>query len=338
MGTVLCEDSRGPARGANILLQAPIDPKLRMLPPRGAFGGTTDLDGSFTISNVPPGEYYLITNYPGYISSEEYIFPGALSPEATGHTIPLPSFVQRITIVSGVAQHVELRLKRGGSISGYVTNSDGVPVPYVALTPKIKLSNGTFGDAATGASHTDSTGHYRVDSLADASYVILAGIAGDRNVPVFGGGSIGGSGSIIFAGAGMRPSKARVIAVTAPKEYAGVDITIPLTGVHEVGGAVTASDGHRINHGLVRLYPTGEPRFNLAAPLAADGTFSFHRIPVDSYTVLVEDASDWTMVPVDGAVRYEQPTLVQRYGTGSVEINVADSDLANVSLSVSPTQ
>jgi hypothetical protein len=338
-GIVLCEDSQLPAQGANILLQAPIDPKLRVLPSRGAYVATTNVDGSFTISNITPGEYYLITRYPGYIPSDEYIYPGALSREATGHTIPLPSFVQRVTIVSGSSRHVDLQLKRGGSISGSVMYSDGVPAQYVALTPKIKLSNGTFGDAvAAGAAHTDSTGHYRIDSLADASYIILAGIEGDTHVRVFGGGQIGGSGLIVFAGTGMRPSKARIISVTSPKEYAGVDIKIPLTGVHEVGGTVTASDGRRINHGLVRLYPTGEPRFNLATPLAADGTFSFHRVPADSYTVLVEDGSDWKMVPAHGVAGYEQPTLVQRYRASSIDINVGDSDITNVSLIIYPTQ
>ncbi|MDQ2949428.1 MAG: carboxypeptidase-like regulatory domain-containing protein [Acidobacteriota bacterium] len=272
---------------------------------------------------------------PGYISARDYL-ARRISPEWTGGLEQLPSFVERVKILSGGTGHVEIQVKRGGSISGSVTYSDGAPVPYVALTPKVKLSDGNIADTHTGASHTDSSGHYRIDGLLDGSYIILGGIEG-AIVPVFGGDQIGGSGLIIFGGDGMRPSKARVISVSGTHEYAGLDITIPLVGVHEVGGAVTASDGHRLNHGLVRLYPTGEPRFSLAAPLKADGTFSFHRIPADHYTIVVEDASDWRLDPKsDGGLHYEARTLVQRYGHASVNVSIAHSDLTNVSLVTSP--
>ena len=321
-GKVLCDDTRGPARRASVFLQPPIDPRARVLPPEGGFATITDLDGSFTISNVTPGVYYLITRYEGYISPDDYLFPGALSPQLSGKPVPLPPFVQLVAIVSGESKHVEIHLKRGGSISGAVTNSDGAPVPYVALTAKVKLSNGTFADLG-GASHTDRSGHYSIDGLPDASYIVLGAMAGGT-VPVFGGAAVGGSGLMIFAGGGMRPTKARVIAVTAPNTYEGVDITIPLTGTHSVSGDVKASDGHRVNDALIRLYPTGEPRFSLATPLAVDGTFSFQRVPPDSYTVHVEE--------------YEDRSFAKSLGNGSVDIKVADMDLPNVSLTVSPSR
>jgi hypothetical protein len=112
-----------------------------------------------------------------------------------------------------------------------------------------------------------------------------------------------------------------------------VNVTIPLTGVHEIAGTVSAPDGHRLNHGLVRLHPTGEPVFSLATPVTAEGTFSFHRIPADHFTISVEDASDMKMTPrTDGAVRYQQQTLVQRYAPGAIDINVTDSDLTSGNL------
>ena len=325
-GMVVCDDTRGPARSAYVYLQAPISRKARFVAPQEAFGGTTDADGAFTISNVTPGEYYVIVFFPGYISARDYLFPGAISADIQG---TLPSFVKRVSVVAGATEHVEIDLKRGGSISGTVTYSDGAPVPYVALTPKLKSKQGDFADLiGNGASHTDSLGHYRIDGLPDGSYVVLGGIEGAM-VPVFGGDQIGGSGSMIFAGGGMRPSKARVVAVSGAKEYTGVNITIPLSGVHEVSGAVAAEDGHRLNHGLVRLFPAGEPRFSLATPVEADGTFHFHRIPRDRYTIRVEDASDWKN---SGGVR----TLVQKYGSTSVDVDVAEGDVSGVLLTADP--
>src|ERR1017187_9823500 len=129
-GTVLCEDTHAPARQANVFLQAPISNKPgAFIPPGKAFVAPTGLDGSFTISNVTPGEYYVIVWYPGYISAREYIYPGALSIEVSAGREPLPSFVQRVTIASGATAPVKIELKRGGSISGSVSYSDGAQIP-----------------------------------------------------------------------------------------------------------------------------------------------------------------------------------------------------------------
>lgn len=181
---------------------------------------------------------------------------------------------------------------------------------------------------SAGASHTDSSGHYRIDGLPEGLYVIL-GSTGQ-----IGGSERGGSGLIIFAGSGLRPSKARTVAVKGSSDYAGVDIIIPLIGVREVSGIVTGPDGHRLNHGLVRLYPTGEPRFPLSTPVQADGTFSFHRIPQDRYTVLLEEATDMAVTPKSNGGL----TVIQKYGPVSADIEVANADLTDVKLVVAPVK
>jgi hypothetical protein len=147
-GRVLCEDTQGPARRAYVSLQAPIKQGV-FQPPGEAFGATTNLEGSFSISNVTPGEYYVVVTYPGYLSVKEYIFPGALSPELSGSREQLPPFVQRVAIVSGGNVDVEIQLKHGGSISGSVAYSDGAPVPDIAVNLVIKMSNGTFARVLT---------------------------------------------------------------------------------------------------------------------------------------------------------------------------------------------
>jgi hypothetical protein len=223
-----------------------------------------------------------------YLQSVTAYRPGSFS--LPGEVYGSTTEMDGVKIVQGGQATITIQLKRGASITGSVTYSDNTPVPNLALTPKLKLANGEFADMGVGASHTDSAGHYRIDGLPDGAYVLLGGIEGPM-VPVFGGDKLGGSGLIVFSGNGMRPSKARVVSVKAPNEYAGVDIAIPLVGVHEVSGRVTGTDGHRLNHGTVRLYPTGEPRFSLSTPVQADGTFRFNRIPQDAYTVLLEDSA-----------------------------------------------
>lgn len=303
-GKVLCEDTQGPARRAYISLRVPMKPGGYM--PSGGFGAQADLDGSFTISDVTPGEYYVVAVYPGYINANEYIFPNALSPELSGSREPLPPFVQRITVASRDTVNTEIRLMKGGSISGSVTYSNGAPIPNVALNAVVKMNNGTFGRFGSPA-HSDGAGKYRIDGLPDGSYALFSAVDSDVLTT--------------FAGGGARASKGRLVVVTSPNESEGVNITIPLTGGHEIAGIVSAPDGNRLNHALVRLYPTGEPFLSLATLLAADGTFSFHRVPPDSYTV---------------KCCFDEHTLVPT-GTGTVDVMVDDADIANVSVTVSPT-
>jgi hypothetical protein len=175
------------------------------VPPAEVFGATTGLDGSFAISNVAPGEYYIIATYPGYISAQEYIFPGALSPELSGSGEPLPPLVQRVSIASGDAVNADVRLKKGGAISGSVAYSDGAPIPYVALNPVVKMGNGDFGRVLNLA-HADSSGKYRIDGLPDGSHAVMAAVESGEMVTVFGGDKIGSSGLMKFAGGGLRPS------------------------------------------------------------------------------------------------------------------------------------
>ncbi len=333
-GRILCDDTQEPARRASVSLLARQIGRQPSSP--GAWlGATTELDGTYTVSNVPVGEYYVVVNHPGYISARDFVYPGALSPEIYSGGKPLPAFVKRVVVEPGITSRVDIGLERGGSISGSVNYSDGVPVPNVGLTPKLKLKDGGFTDVMVGASHTDSAGHYRIDGLPDGRYVVIGGVGEGPPVTVFGGDQVGGRNQIYFAGGGMRPSKARVVELSAPRDYTDADITIPLTAVYTVSGFVVAPDGHRLNHGLVRLYPTGEPRFSLATQVAADGTFGFYRISPDTYTIHVEDASDWAMVPTTiGNMSYQQRKMVRSYADRSLDIDVKTQDLANVTLIV----
>src|ERR1035437_2023897 len=150
-GTVLCDDTHGPTRRANVYLQSPTAYRPGTFSPPGeVFGATTGMDGSFLISSVAPGEYYVMVVYAGYISAREYVFPGALSPEVNRRTEPVPSFVQRVKIVPGGRANITIQLERGASITGSVTYGDDTPVPYLALTPKLKLANGEFASFSFG--------------------------------------------------------------------------------------------------------------------------------------------------------------------------------------------
>jgi hypothetical protein len=119
-GTILCDDTHGPARRASVHLEPPINSPVAFWASGKIFGAITEMDGSFTISAIAPGEYYVIAIYAGYISAKDYIFPGARSPELNRSSASMPSFVQRVRIVPGETVNVTIQLKRGASISGTI--------------------------------------------------------------------------------------------------------------------------------------------------------------------------------------------------------------------------
>ncbi len=157
-------------------------------------------------------------------------------------------------------------------------------------------------------------------------------------VPVFGGAEQGGDSFMIFSGSVFRPSKAHVVGIRPPGVLTAEDIIIPSNGLYDVTGTVvSAEDGHRLNQGLLRLYSTGEPRFSRAAPLAEDGSFHFHQVAPDTYTIALENGEDLHLVPrTEGNFSTQRAETLRRYRNATLDIKVLDSNVAGVSIRASP--
>jgi Carboxypeptidase regulatory-like domain len=117
------------------------------------FRSTTDEDGKYRITNVPPGTYEVIPASPTYVATEG-----------------------RKSLVVGKNETVEnfdIALERGGVITGKVTDADGRPVVeetvYVfAATTRQQLSY--FRNI-----RTDDRGIYRAYGVPAGSYTVSAG-------------------------------------------------------------------------------------------------------------------------------------------------------------------
>jgi len=291
-GTIRLQDTRGPAVGAFIsLLPAPSKLTLPEVGeyvvrdddlPQFELHATVGSNGSFEIGNIPPGEYAVMLYKPGYISQDPRISvaPPSMRP------------VQRLRIVAGQRKTVELELERGGSIEGHVTFTDGRPAHTgmqiaheIAVNVEAETEPGKFSRFG-GAAHTDSNGHYSIDSLPTGRYIVFAGIGG--NMVTTTRGRSWTSGRTVFAPSSVRASEAEIVDVQQSKSHAGVDIQVPTQGLHSVAGMVVDSSGKPVTEGLVRLYPKGEPDLSLAAPPGIHGEFLFTDLPDDEYTVRAE--------------------------------------------------
>jgi hypothetical protein len=312
-GTVYLADTGRPAEGAIVSLLPPqdrqgpvIDPKtgefvVKDQPHRGDFHAVVQSDGSFQIEGVRPGSYYVLTYLPGYLSQDDYIYPGALSPERDP-SAKQPAFVPRVEIVPGRVEHVILRLERGGQIEGTVRFSGGKSAQTgdgiaggIALSLEIRSREGEFIRSG-GAAHTDSDGHFHFEGLTAGSYVIFAALPGGTVTTKR--GSMGSGGEIVFCCNTVRASKARIIEVRGTERQDQVDIEIPSFGLHTLTGRVATMTGAVIDEGTVKLYPSGEPGLSRTTPIRTDGTFSFSDVPDEDYTVSVEFAGQVEFVGV----------------------------------------
>ena len=82
--------------------------------------GRSGLDGSFTIANVPPGEYYAVAKLGGYLLP---IAPVTTEKQAADVDAVMRD-VTRVTVTAKQTAEVNLELHRGGTISGRVQFED----------------------------------------------------------------------------------------------------------------------------------------------------------------------------------------------------------------------
>ncbi len=341
-GKVRLEDTAGPAVGAFVsLFSATPEPTVPEVgeyvmrdstAPQGLHARVAS-DGSFEIGSVPPGNYTVMLYDPGYIAQDPRIHVA----------LPSPRSPQKITILSGQRKSLELEMERGGSIEGRVTFVDGRPAhtglqvgAEIAVNVEVETEPGKFSQFG-GAAHTDSNGHYSIDSLPTGRYIVFTAFPG--NMVSTTRGRIGTSGRVIFAPSSVRASKARVVELQQPRSYAGVDIQVPMQGLHSVTGTIVDGYGNAISNGLIRLYPKGEPDLSMSAPPGTHGEFSFTDLPDDEYTVRVESYGESSFLGMTEdktgvrMLRHKAP-----FAPVSTEVTVSGSDPAALVLKVVPTQ
>jgi hypothetical protein len=186
-GTVTLGDSGQPVRGARVSLSGstrPPDPSatavtVPVTPTRGggpaqismgvSMGGLslsrsvlTDAQGNFTFGKLPAGQFTLS-------ASRNQLLPatyGQLRPNGQGTAIQL---------TDGQQMRANLRLARGGVVTGMVVGPDGDPQPYAQIRAlRYVMSNGIKRLQQMGGSSTDDRGMYRMSGLQPGDYIIGA--------------------------------------------------------------------------------------------------------------------------------------------------------------------
>ncbi len=326
-------------------------------------------DGTYLFNDVKPGTYYVHAMTKGYVDplSEFSADELASTDPAVRKRVAAAATIVTVTGMDGA--HADLRLERGGSISGRVLYDDGSPaVMWVVKTVKPAVAGEANPFAAMGldpsdvdlagiqaASTTDDLGYYRIAGLATGDYVVQARLttgAIQHASATHGLSMAGGAGGLgqmmglkltVYSGDVVRQGDAKLITVKAGQNVADYNLTLPLRTLHALGGTVRAkSDGHAVNAGRVVLSVMGadgkeDASMHLMTTVRADGTFHFDYVPGPAnYTVKVSGATDQTVTGMKKILGRDVPDLkvLRTYGPGSATVALGDSDVTDAVISV----
>jgi len=267
-----------------------------------AADGLTDRDGRFDLANLPAGTYTVSAVKPTYLRSAW----GEERPGGPGRRIPLAD--------GATISNIDIRLARGGVITGKVVDEFGDPIVDAQVVPmRYQFVQGARRLMPGGASAvTNDIGEYRVYGLAPGQYYVSATLrvfttsgspTADRvaYAPMF------------YPGTG-NAAEAQRLTIAPGQTIAAINLTLAPVAASLISGTVFGADGNPAAGGAVTLSPKS-PRDGVnprPASIGPDGRFTIRGV-----------------VPGDYMLRGTNPAKQE---SGLIEVIVAGSDVTGVQI------
>lgn len=291
-GQVYCADTQHPARLAHVALvplpPADTSPFTNKPQTPQQYKGETRTDGSFLVTHVPPGDYYVSVTYPGYLTPEyQFSAVDLLQPTADIRQ-HISEAVPVVTVAANGSARVSVPIHRGAAISGTLRYDDGSPIPDAEIVPLHRNSGGSWTDSPSPGNNlfvenrrSDDLGNFRIQGLAPGEYTLKLPRA--YGVGLF----------AVFYGDVFLEKGAKSIKLTDAEEYPDADITIPLSKLHTISGSLVNTSGQPVNSGKVTLYTaTDNIKMDVAFVSEEDATFYIDLVPEGAYILHVSDAQN----------------------------------------------
>src|SRR4051812_12238882 len=275
---------------------------------RGMRSAATDDQGRYQFTALAAGSYTVTASRPGFVDAV-YGQRRALQP---GTPLTLAD--------AQAAANIDLRLRRGGVITGHLNDEDGEPLARARVTvQRYQYVRGEKQLTPAGADQTDDRGQYRIFGLPPGEYYVSGAATGiadliGRGLQPQGGGPAGGGrggrggppGTIDGPGApeqaeatGYAPtyypgvvsaSEAGKVLLAPGQEASGIDFQIQLVPLATVTGFVAGLQQEPANVIMVPQQTGGGLAQlggqTLVGRAMADGAFAIANVPPGHYTVV----------------------------------------------------
>jgi beta-lactamase regulating signal transducer with metallopeptidase domain/uncharacterized protein (DUF2141 family) len=174
-GVIVAADTGTPIKRAHVVITAEALRSARTV--------ITDDDGRYAFTELPAGRYTITASKAGYFDA---IFGQKVPPHA-GTPVLLADGQTR--------DHLDIRLPKGGVISGLLRDENGDPSPDTPVRAmRYDLRTGERQLVTQATNHTDDRGVYRLYNLPPGTYLIVAVPSLDTDTPPTSGGRAGGGG------------------------------------------------------------------------------------------------------------------------------------------------
>ena len=244
---------------------------------------TTDPDGNYQITNIPPGNYLVAPIAPAFVSQD-------FSPRGRG---------KALLLAEGEEVHdIDFSLIRGAVITGKVTDADGRPV----VEERVNVSSEDQGGRdrplgmVSNSFMTDDRGIYRIYGLEPGRYKISVGVSDDdRFSPIR-------PGRIVYRRTFYpdvtEAGEAKVIELSEGMEATNIDIALGrnLPGFSASGKIINGETGKGIGgvrFSLRRMINEREGGANMGLFIISNdlGEFRIENIPPGKYSVFLSGQS-----------------------------------------------
>jgi hypothetical protein len=308
-GHVYLADTHSPARGARIMLL----PAAEFGIGDGAtpsFNGdqqmaVTALDGSFLLPHVASGQYIVLAFAAGYLSPLDGLQVeqgnNQADMKAMGKKLLENAPVVRVT--GAEAARIDIDLQRGAILSGRVVYSDGAPASQLSISVQKAAgaskpsANPTMDVGAVMRTlflqqrmSTDDEGRFRIAGIQPGSYCVAvaqnfaAGTdMGEVMMAEFNPLAQQTGRLTVYSGNTLHRKDAKMYDLKAGDVVDGIEITLPLNGLHAIRGTVAGKDGTPLNSGNLDLADTADSSIIFHANVEVDGEFRFSGVPEGNY-------------------------------------------------------
>lgn len=334
-GALSSADLGQPVRKAQVRLQSAT--------PRMTRTTTSDADGRYEFSSLPPGEYTLVASKPGFLD----VVYGARRPGPTSPGVPI------LLVAGQKLTNVSLRLPRGSVITGLVIDEFGDPAfntPVRAMRYIFEYGRRSLTSGGNGV--TDDRGVYRIAGLMPGEYLVSAvprdtvaqaaasaEALRDRQAQIIAAAKkTGADPTVLVAPPPASPTgyvpiyypgtpsgaTATTVRVGPSEEVGGIDIRLQVVQTASVAGAISSAEGGLPTTRL-QLIDASMPMslvgiwFRDARP---DGSFAFLGVVPGPYIVKAHGTPGGQPGMAGGEMWASVDVAVDARGAGSVAVRL----------------